>query len=82
MAAMKKAVAASVEVLVYDGSITPDVRGSEVIAQTLTRTIYVTFNDLSRVEEDAGTVLRLLGAPGATGRPRRASAYGCGSSAS
>ncbi len=68
LAAMKKALPASAEVLVYDGSITPDVRGAEVIAQTLTRTIYVTFNDLSRVEEDAGTALRLLGAPGASGQ--------------
>jgi len=68
VAAMKKALPASVELLVTDGGISPDVRGSEVIAQTLNRTIYVTFNDLSRAAEDALTALKLAGASNATGQ--------------
>ena len=68
LAAMKKALPGSVEVLVYDGGLSPEVRGAEVIAQTLSRTISITFNDLSHVEDDIATALRLLGAVGASGQ--------------
>jgi uncharacterized protein YggE len=68
LAAMKKALPASVEIVVYDGGLSPEVRGSEVIAQTLSRTISVTFNDLTHAEDDIGTALKHLGVVGASGQ--------------